>query len=74
MIGDGHAAHAVLHGFVDQPRNAGLTVENGILGVYVKVYEVLHKPDGLMTKIRGKVTPHRGNGQAKTAIFSKKAA
>ena len=28
--------------FVNQARHAGLTVEDGILGVHMKMYEVLH--------------------------------
>ena len=45
VVGYGHAAHAVLYGFVNEPRNACLAVENGILGVNVKVYEVFHNVD-----------------------------
>ena len=35
VVGDGNALHAVLHGLVHQAADAGLSVQQGILGVYV---------------------------------------
>ena len=43
MVGDSHAAHAVSHGFVDKLFHRRLSVENGVVGVYVQVYEVFHR-------------------------------
>ena len=43
VVGDGHSAHAVLHGLIDQTRHAGLTVEDGILGMYVKMNKIVHR-------------------------------
>ena len=42
VVGDGHALHSVGYGLVNQLGNARLTVEYRIIGMYVKVYEVLH--------------------------------
>ena len=38
----GYARLSVVHGLVDEPLDAGLSVENRILGVYVKMYELRH--------------------------------
>ena len=46
MVGNGHSAHAVLQGLVHEFRNACLAVEDGVLGVYVQVYEVFHFSGG----------------------------
>ncbi len=35
VVGDGHAAHSVLDGFVDELGHGGLAVEDGVLGVNV---------------------------------------
>ena len=59
MIGDGHSAHTVFHRLVNQARHAGLTVEDGILSMHMKMYEVLHNSYNLVKqKLRAKVTPH----------------
>ena len=42
MIGDSHTAHAIADSFVDEFGHRGLSVENGVLGVNVQMYEVLH--------------------------------
>ena len=42
VVGESHAAHAVANGFVHKFLDARLSVENAIIGVYVKVYEVFH--------------------------------
>ena len=42
VVGDGHAAHAVAHGLVDQLRYTGLSVEYRVVCMYVQVYEIFH--------------------------------
>ena len=53
MVGDGHSAHTVFHRLVNQARHAGLTVEDGILGVHMKMYEVLHNSYNLVNRNYG---------------------
>ena len=43
VVGDSHAAHTVSHGLVDKLFHRRLSVENGVVGVYVQVYEVFHR-------------------------------
>ena len=43
MVGHGNAFHAVLHGFVDQLADAGLSVQKGILGMDMQMNKILHK-------------------------------
>ena len=42
VVGHGHAFHAVADGLVHQLLDAGLSVKNRIIGVYVQMYEVFH--------------------------------
>ena len=42
MVGNGHAAHTVLDSLLHQLGDAGLTVKQRVLCMYVKMYEVLH--------------------------------
>ena len=42
MIRHGDAGLTVVHGLVHEPLDAGLSVENRILGMYVKMYELRH--------------------------------
>ena len=42
VVGDGHAFHAVGQGLIDQGGDGRLAVEEGVLGMYVKVNEVAH--------------------------------
>ena len=52
VIRHGDSRHAVGHGLVHQMRDAGLSVENRILGVYVQMYEIGHNPSlFIFTKI-----------------------
>jgi hypothetical protein len=43
MIGNGHALHAVADGLVNQPLNTRLTVQDGVICMYMQVYEIFHK-------------------------------
>ena len=45
MIGDGHAAHAVGQGFIDKFVDARLSVEDGIIRMYVQVDEISHRSE-----------------------------
>ena len=42
VVGDGDAAHAVGNGLVYKALYAGLSIKNGILRVYVQMYEIVH--------------------------------
>ena len=42
MVGHGHALHAIGNSLVDKPLDARLSVEDRIIGMYVKMNEVLH--------------------------------
>ena len=42
MVGQGNGRHPVGHGFVNESIDGGLSVENGILRVYVQVHKWLH--------------------------------
>ena len=42
MVCNGHATHPVFDGFIDQSGNTGLTIQERVLSVYVKVYKILH--------------------------------
>ena len=42
VVGDGDAAHAVGNGLVHKALYAGLSIKNGILRVYVQMYEIVH--------------------------------
>ena len=42
MVGNGHAAHAVANGLVYEFRHCSLAVKHRVLGVNVKMNEVLH--------------------------------
>ena len=43
VVGNGHSFHSIGKSFVDKGRNGGLTVEDGILSMDVKVYVWLHR-------------------------------
>ena len=43
VVGNGHALHAVLDGFVDQMGHLGLTIKNGIMSMYVQMNEIFHQ-------------------------------
>ena len=42
MVGDGHAAHAIAHGLVDQFLDARLAVEYRVICMYMKMYKIFH--------------------------------
>ena len=42
VVGNGHAAHAVRNGFVHKFGYAGHSVQQRVLGMYVKMYKILH--------------------------------
>ena len=42
MVGDSHAAHAVVDGFLHQTGDARLTIEEAVVSVDVEMYEVVH--------------------------------
>ena len=60
VVGNGDAGLAVAHGLVHQPGDGGLSVEDRILRVNVKMYEVEHNKIFPFTKI--------------TVIFKKESA
>jgi hypothetical protein len=43
VIGDGHALHAIFYRLVDKPFYARLSVEYGVVGMYVQMYEIFHR-------------------------------
>ena len=43
MVGDGNTLHSVFHGFVHQLADAGLSVEQRVLGVYVQMNKIVHR-------------------------------
>ena len=42
VVGDSHAAHAVADGLVYKPFDARLAVQDRVVGMYVKMYEIFH--------------------------------
>ena len=42
MVGDGHAFHIIGNGFIYKLRYFRLSIEDGIISMYVKVNEVVH--------------------------------
>ena len=51
MVGDGHAFHAVVDGFVYEIRYLGLPVENRVLGVNVEVNKIFHHVKKLLSAL-----------------------
>ena len=50
VVGNGHALHAVLDGFIDQVRHLGLTVKYRIMSMYVQMNEIFHQFFSLKVK------------------------
>jgi hypothetical protein len=42
MVGDSHASHAVGNSLVHQALDARLTVQDGVISMYMEMYEILH--------------------------------
>ena len=57
MVCYGHSAHSVCYGLVHKARNAGLSVQQRILGMNVEMYEVLHYVYTLRYQLRHKGMP-----------------
>ena len=42
VVGDRHASHAVGHGLIDKSLDRRLSIEQGIISMYVEMNEILH--------------------------------